>query len=196
MEALHSYLHAASCNTGASVLENRNRAIPCAKWWKRNRPIGASDEQNTENQNIMSRTPVILGNHTQPFYSEFLSWLYPLRLVLCISCTMFLLLKKKRQMASHYPLKELWLSPQTEPLREGGRNLFSMKYISARKVIKECGCRKPSLYICHGNSRYKKHSDGRNINYLFSPIFPACRQQQTVGCSSCSLIDSPVLLPW
>lgn len=57
---------------------------------------------------------------------------------------------------------------------------FSMKYISTRKVRQECGCRKPSLCICHGNSIYKKHSDGRNINinYCLSSIIAACRRSQ------------------
>jgi len=94
MEALHSYLCTTSCNTGDSVREDENRAILCIKWWKWNQPIGASDEQNAEKQNIMSRTPVVLGNHMQTFYSEFLSWFYALRFALCICCRKFLLLKK------------------------------------------------------------------------------------------------------
>lgn len=49
-----------------------------------------------------------------------------------------------------------------------------MKCIPTRKVVKECGCRKPSLYICHGNSSFKEHGDGRNINYHFSLISAEC----------------------
>lgn len=49
-----------------------------------------------------------------------------------------------------------------------------MECIPTRKVVKKCDCRKPSLYICHGNSSFKKHSDGRNINYHFSLISAAC----------------------
>lgn len=91
---------------------------------------------------------------------------------------MFILLSKK-QMSSHCPLQDLWLSLQTELLagcgRERGDDMyFPTKCIPTRKVVKECDCIKPSLYICHGNSSFKIHSDGRNINYHFSLISAEC----------------------
>lgn len=91
---------------------------------------------------------------------------------------MFILLGKK-QMSSHCPLKDLWLSLQTELLAGCGRGrgddiYFPTKCIPTRKVVKECDCIKPKLYICHGNSSFKKHSDGRNINYHFSLISAEC----------------------
>lgn len=94
-------------------------------------------------------------------------------------------------MSSHCPLKDLWLSLQTELLAGCGRGrgediYFPMKCIPTRKVVEECDCRKPSLYICHGNSSFKKHSDGRNINYHFSLI--------SAECSHSKLAKSRVLL--
>lgn len=85
---------------------------------------------------------------------------------------MFILLRNK-QMGSHCPFKDLWLSLQTE-LLAGRRHIFPWNAYLQRKVAKECDCRKPSLYICHGNSSFKKQSDGRNINYHSSLISAEC----------------------
>lgn len=119
----------------------------------------------------------VLGKCMQAFYvyiwRGFLYWSLHLLLNDCSAW--------KKQMAFHCLFKQAWLSLQTELLRRFKKKyLFSMKYISTRKVRQECGCRKPSLCICHGNSIYKKHSDGRNINinYCLSSIIAACRRSQ------------------